>query len=204
MTDLSRALYVLPRCPFGHRAAFALRAKELPYDLAFFSREERPPELEAAGPRAKSPTLFDGDVVVHDSLVVLEYLEDRYPERPLLPADPAGRAAARMVMTRAIEELGPRFGALTMAALFSAAPSPEAIAEKKQAILDALEPWDALFSSRPFVLGDAFSLADIVLYTPSPAAEAVAGLEVPSARPHLRAWLERVAARPGAAVPVPG
>ncbi|MBX3268971.1 MAG: glutathione S-transferase family protein [Sandaracinaceae bacterium] len=201
MTERPRTLYVLPRCPFGHRAAFALAAKELPFELALFSPKDPPPELVAAGPRAKSPTLFDGDAVVHDSLVVLEYLEDRYPERPLLPGDPAARAAVRMTITRVVDELAPRFGALTMATLFSASPSPETIAEKRQAILDALGPWDALLAGRPFLAGERFTLADVVLYTPFPGAQHLAGLEVPEDRPHLSAWLARVAALPGAAVP---
>ena len=74
-------LYLLHKCPFGHRAAIALREKHLDFDLTFFEAGKRPPELEAVGPRAKSPTLFDDNVKVHDSQVVLEYIEKRTQRR---------------------------------------------------------------------------------------------------------------------------
>jgi glutathione S-transferase len=196
-------LYVVPKCPFGHRGVFALTAKQLPFELTFFDPRQRPPELEAVGPRAKSPTLFDGDAVVHDSLVVIEYLEERYPERPLLPASPTGRAAARMLMTRFVDELGPRFGAVIGEALFTAHPDPDKLAAHTRAWLDALAPWDRHFEGRTHAVGEAFSLADIVLYTMFPAIRGAAGLEVPEERPHLRAWLDRTALRPGAGVPQP-
>ena len=90
-------LYLLYRCPFGHRASIALREKQLAFEPVFFEQGKRPTELEAAGPYAKSPTLFDGESRVWDGQVVLEYLEDRYPERPLAPHDAAGRAQMRML-----------------------------------------------------------------------------------------------------------
>ncbi len=196
-------LYVIPRCPFGHRAAFAIAQKQLPAQIVFFDRTRRPSALDAVGPRAKSPTLIDGDTAVHDSLVVLEYLEDRYPERPLLPATGAGRAAVRMQVTCIQEELAPKFGAVIAEALFTANPDPAKLEASKRAFLDALAPWDRHLQDREYVAESMFSLADITLYTMFPAIRRVTGVEVPEDRPHLRAWLERMAARAGAEPPAP-
>src|SRR4051794_21498649 len=103
-------LYLVYRCPFGHRASFALREKQLPFEPTLFEPGKRPPELEAVGPFAKSPTLFDGEARVWDSQIVLEYLEDRYPERPLQPADATRRAEVRMLASRAGTEFGSKLG----------------------------------------------------------------------------------------------
>jgi glutathione S-transferase len=193
-------LYLIDGCPFAHRAAFALAEKGLAFEVVAYDRARRPPELVAVGPRAKSPTLFDGDHRVHDSTVVLEYLEDRYPEPALLPADPAERAAVRMAVVRFGAELEPKFGAVVRPALASP-PDEPAIGAAKAALVEALGPWDALMEGRTWVVGDAFGLADIVLYTQFPAVRRVAGFDLGDSHPNLRRWLERVAARPGAAFP---
>src|SRR5216683_6497250 len=86
-SDRRMKLYLLHRCPFAHRATIVLQEKQLAFEPVFFQPAKRPPELEAVGPFAKSPTLFDGDTRVWDSQIVIEYLEDRYPVPSLLPAD---------------------------------------------------------------------------------------------------------------------
>src|SRR5499427_10192890 len=50
-----------------------------------------------ASPRAEIPALVDGDVKVFDSTIILEYLEDKWPQPPMLPATPAERARVRMI-----------------------------------------------------------------------------------------------------------
>jgi RNA polymerase-associated protein len=195
-------LYMLHRCPFGHRAAFALREKSLEFELVFFERGQRPQELEELGPLARSPTLFDDEAKVYDSQVVLEYLEDRYPEPHLLPATPKARAEIRMLIARVREELEPQHRAI-----ITEARKPERdevkLPEVKREFLERLASWDRLLQGRSFVVGDEFSLADITLYTLFPSIRTLCGTEVPEDRPHLRAWLDRIAARPSAKVPAP-
>src|SRR5688572_3345152 len=99
-------LYMLRGCPFAHRATIALREKNVSFEHTFFEVGRRPPELEAAGPYAKSPTLFDGDTLVWDARVVLEYIDDRHPAPPLLSGDPAMRARIRMMAARVEREIG--------------------------------------------------------------------------------------------------
>jgi glutathione S-transferase len=196
-------LYLLYQCPFGHRAAIALREKNLDFDLTFFEAGKRPPELEAVGPRAKSPTLFDDNIKVHDSQVVLEYIEERYPLPSLMPKSAEGRAEVRMLITRYNEEVAPKFNTLISEILFKKQPELAKIAEARQAYLDALVPWDAYFKGRVFAVGSALSLADITLYTFFPAAKAHAKVEFPEELPQLAGWVERMRARPSTAVPKP-
>jgi glutathione S-transferase len=180
-----------------------LREKNLKAELRFFEPGKRPPELEAVGPRAKSPTLFDGDVRVYDSAVVLEYLEERYPEPALLPKDAAKRAEVRMLITRYNDEIGPKNGALITEIYFKKERDEAKIEEAKRAFLDALVPWNEYFEGRTFAVGDALSLADITLYTFFPASKAIANLEIPAELTHLRGWHDRMKARTSAPVPAP-
>ena len=195
-------LYVLQGCPFGHRAAIAIAEKGLPVEIVSFERGKRPPELEALSPRAKSPTLFDGDAKVFESLAVLEYLEDRYPQPPLLPAAPFARAEARMFIARVTEEMAPRVGAVVAEAT-NPAQDGKKLAAHLQALMEHLTTWDRHFAVRPFAVGDTPTLADVALYPFFPVLRRTAGVKIGGDLPHLRGWIERLQARPSTALPTP-
>lgn len=194
-------LYLLDGCAYAHRASFALGEKSIPFDVAFFEHGKRPAELEALGPRAKSPTLIDGECAVFDSQVVLEYLEDAYPEKKLLPADPALRAKVRMLQARVSDELMPKYGALIVESVLKPVRDEAKVAEARRAFIEALPPWEAHLSGRNFTVCDELTLADITLYTPFASLARLASLEVPQEFPALRAFLARLGARPSAAFP---
>lgn len=193
-------LYMISRCPFAHRAAFALGEKGLTFEPVFYNGQARPKELDAVSKNAKSPTLFDGHDAVYESAVVLEYLEDRFPARPLMPVAAKARADVRVTIARVNEELGSKFGAIAGEAL---KPTPDdlAIAEASRPFLEALTPWDARLADKTFLVGDTLSLADITLYTIFPALEHLAKVTIPAELVHLRGWRDRLAARPAAVVP---
>lgn len=93
-------LYDHPLSPYAQKVKIALREKgvaftaELPGGLGAGGAQG---DFLAANPRAEVPTLVDGDLSIFDSTIILEYVEDRWPEPPLLPADPAERARVRMI-----------------------------------------------------------------------------------------------------------
>ncbi len=92
-------LYEHPLSSYAQKVKIALREKgvaftaELPESFGT-GRQDGP--FAAANPRTEVPVLIDGDVTVFDSTVILEYIEERCPEPPLLPRDPAARAFARI------------------------------------------------------------------------------------------------------------
>ena len=143
-------LHLMYQCPFGHRASMALQEKRLTFEPLFFKAGKRPPELEAVGPNAKSPTLFDGDAKVWDSQIVLEYLEDRYPDRPLMPANAVDRAEVRMLAARVHKGLELHLEAAVMA-IFGRQPKDEGkIAEASKAFVALLDEWDRRLENRRF------------------------------------------------------
>jgi glutathione S-transferase len=99
-------LYDYPQCPFGQKTRIVLAEKQLDYEMIFVDlrkNEQHAPEFLALNPFHKVPVLVDeedGDArtVIYDSTVINEYLEDEYPEPPLLPqGDSAGRARVRLL-----------------------------------------------------------------------------------------------------------
>ncbi len=189
-------LFLMHRCPFGHRASIVLQEKKLAFEPTFFETGKRPPEMEAVGPNAKSPTVIDGDTKVWDSQIVIEYLEDRYPSPALLPSNAAQRAEVRMLCSRVARELESRMGAAVVEVLFKPKPDEAKLEEAKRGFLDALESWDKRLEGRTFLVGDTLTLADVTLYTVFPAMYGNAGIEIPAERKNLRAWRDRMAARP--------
>jgi len=91
-------LYTYYRSQASFRVRIALNIKGLPHDDTFLHLE-RGDQFAAAyraiNPQMVVPTLFDGEVKLFQSLAILEYLDEKYPQPPLLPADPVARAWVR-------------------------------------------------------------------------------------------------------------
>jgi glutathione S-transferase len=98
-------LYDAPRCPYCARVRIALAEKGLAYETVEIDLRNRPEWIYELNPTGKVPILDDG-FVLPESAVVMEYLEERHPEAPLLPRDPKERALARLQVFRFDELLG--------------------------------------------------------------------------------------------------
>ena len=100
-------LYTAERCPYAARARIVLAEKELPYEAVEVDLEHRPAWLYEKNPLGKVPVYEeDGGLVLPESPVIMEYLEERYPEPALWPADPAERALGRLWLERFDDRLG--------------------------------------------------------------------------------------------------
>ena len=98
-------LYDAARCPYCARVRIALAEKAIEYEAVEIDLRDRPDwiyELNASG---KVPVLDDG-FLLPESAVIMEYLDDRYPELRLLPDDAQSRAVARKLVFRFDELLG--------------------------------------------------------------------------------------------------
>ena len=94
------------RCPYCARVRLALAEKQLEYETVEVDLADRPQWLlELNAPHGRVPVLDDG-FTLPESEVIMAFLDERYPERPLLPGDPAERAHARLLVHRFDENLG--------------------------------------------------------------------------------------------------
>ncbi len=121
--------------------------------------------------------------------MINEFLEERYPEPPLLPADPGARAAARLRIFRDNDFTGPYYDLRR----------GEVGAE--DAFAAALAELDATLAAAPFLTGEAFGLADIALVPWVIRARDMLGVSL-EPYPHLSAWLALVAERPSVAAEI--
>lgn len=147
-------------------------------------------------PRGQVPVLVDGDTVVCDSTVILEYLEDAYPQPPLMPHEPAGRAQVRKWEAWADEVLFPQVWELIEGSFYPAETGTESArfeaAKKEVAALHAV--LDSQLAGREWI-ADRFSIADIGCFI---ILSSGATLGAPPAAEHanLLSWLARAGARP--------
>jgi len=99
-------LYDAARCPYCARGRILLAEKAIPYEPVAIDLSNRPGWLYEKNPAGKVPVLEEDTLVLPESVVIMEYLEERYPEPALLPADPAQRALERLRVFRFDDELG--------------------------------------------------------------------------------------------------
>ena len=99
-------LYDADRCPYCARVRIALAEKDVEYETVVIDLSDRPAWLYEKNPLGKVPVLEEDAFVLPESVVINEYLEERYPEPPLLPGDAAARAIVRLQIERFDNALG--------------------------------------------------------------------------------------------------
>lgn len=177
-----------PRCPYCARVRIALAEKDVPYETVVIDLDDRPAWLYELNPVGRVPVLDEDGWALPESAVINELLEERYPEPPLLPADPAARAAARLAIFRCDDFTRPYY-ALRRGQ------------EGAEAAFAALAALDATLAGTPFLTGAAFGLADVAYVPWVIRARDLLGVSlVPY--PHLDAWLARLAERPSVAAEI--
>ena len=99
-------LYDADRCPYCARVRIVLAEKGVPYETVAIDLSDRPAWLYEKNPLGKVPVLEEEAFCLPESVVIMEYLEERYPDPPLLPTDPAERALVRLQIDRFDVNLG--------------------------------------------------------------------------------------------------
>ena len=85
-------------CIRSHQVRFVLREKGITTDIQNVDGKKVPEDLIALNPYASIPTLTDRELVIYDSGVIIEYLDERYPHPPLMPVSPVDRAKIRLAL----------------------------------------------------------------------------------------------------------
>ena len=83
-------------CPFAQRTRMALIEKEIEFSLTEIDLDNKPDWFLKLSPYGKVPVIRNGDYVVFESSIINEYIEEIFPQKPLLPQNPEDRAAARV------------------------------------------------------------------------------------------------------------
>jgi RNA polymerase-associated protein len=179
-------LYDAARCPYCARVRIVLAEKGLEYEVVEVDLDDRPAWIYEKNPLGRVPVLEEDDFVLPESAVIDEYVEERWPEPPLWPADPGERALGRLLVYR-FDELSRPYYALRR----GEAGARERLDEQLAALSMRLE-------HRPFLSGADFGLADIA-YVPW-ILRARERMDVPvDPFPALADWVGRLLERPSIA-----
>ena len=196
-------LYEHPLSPYAQKNKIALREKGIAFTALTpqaIGTGALAAEMAAANPRAEVPALVDDGFAVFDSTVIQEYIEDRWPEPPLLPPSAAARARARMIE----EVMDTQYEAVTWGMMevrvFGRATGDAAAAllARAEEQITGLNAWlERQLGGAEWLGGEAFGWADAAAV---PFVNGAAGFGAPPAEGSaLGRWLERVNARPSVA-----
>jgi glutathione S-transferase len=196
-------LYSEPLSLFTAKVRIALDEKALPYERvevgwSLANRyEPHHPDVVALNPKRQVPVLVDGDVVVCDSTLIFEYLEERQPEPALYPRDLAGRARCRQLEAFADEILFPPVWDLIEEAFYPPRNGGRDVARldaARSALAGHHARLDRELAGREWLCGE-FGVADIGAFVFVRAAAAI-GAAIPPELGAVASWFERMLARP--------
>ena len=155
-------LYRIPFSTNVERIALALAHKGIPVEYVDVDDADRSPVVAVSG-QELVPVLVDGDRVISDSPAILDYLEHRFPEPPLYPADEARRAEVRIFVDW-FNHVWKRPPNLIAAEEEKPEPDRERIAELAQRITAALALFESLLAGRDHLFGDELTAADVMVF----------------------------------------
>jgi glutathione S-transferase len=192
-------LYDFLPCPFGQKVRIILAEKGLSYELVevdLTQGEQRRPDFLRLNPFARVPVLVDEETVVYDSTIIAEYLEDEYPEPPLLPAIGASalRARARIWEDFADTSFTPQVGQL-MGEMFKpeSERDPSRVQRLQRSVERVLDFLNHELQGQEY-LAAQFSVADIG-FVPRLVLLKELGLEPGLNRNNVDVWLQRMLER---------
>jgi RNA polymerase-associated protein len=172
----------------SHRVRIVLAEKGVTVELINVPAEEKPQSLLEINPYGTVPTLVDRDLVLYDTNIILEYLDERFPHPPLMPVYPVARAKSRLTMYRFDQDLTP-----LVRKIEHGNPAEAKIARKQlETHLITIAP---LFAEMTYFLSEEFSLVDCCLI-PLLWRLPYLGIELPGQIKDVSAYASRVFSRP--------
>ncbi len=142
--------------PYSHCTRIVLFEKDVECRIVEVDPNKKPRELADLNPYNQVPTIVDRDLVLYDSLIINEYLDERLPHPPLMPVDPVSRGRARLMLMRFNQDWYTLLPTLT-------GGERRAATRARNTIRDGLTVISQIFKEQPFVLGEEFSLVDCSL-----------------------------------------
>ena len=151
----SMALYSDPNSHYSHRVRIVLQEKGLSTEIIDMTQENMHFDLLEINPNAEIPVLIDRDICLYDSLVLMEYLEERFPHPPLMPVYPVIKARSRLFILRLEQEWSKDLDYLALN------PKPGSKTQKsKKDLKSNILSASSIFDEHPYFMSEDFSLID--------------------------------------------
>lgn len=182
-------LYSGSNDPYSHRARIVLAEKNVAYEVVEIKSSELPEDLIDLNPYNSVPTLTDRDLVLFDSRVIMEYLDERFPHPPLMPVDPVSRARTRLMLHRIDRDW---YQLLPQIENGSSAEKDKAVSEFKDSLMSILP----VFEAKPYFMSDDFSIVDCSI-APLLWRLHTYGVQLPKQAGPISEYMSRIFSRPG-------
>jgi len=149
-------LYSTITCPFSHRCRIVLHEKDMDFQVIDVDPNNQTEDLAVMSPYGRAPVLVERDLVLYESNIINEYIDDRFPHPQLMPADPVMRARARLFLYRFEQEL--------FCYISTIENKDQKAADKARALVsDNLTVIAPIFEKQKYMLGDDFSMLDVAI-----------------------------------------
>lgn len=143
-----------PTSHYSHRVRIVLAEKGVTVDLIESDAAHPPAELSELNPYNSLPTLLDRDLVLYESKVMMEYLDERFPHPPLLPVYPVARAESRLLIHRIERDW------CALADSILTTRSDNVIKKSTKELKESITAIAPIFAEKPFFMSEEFTLVD--------------------------------------------
>jgi len=182
-------LFSKPTCIHSHRTRIVLAEKNINIDIVNVDGPDLPEDLMDLNPYHTVPTLVDRDLVLYDSRVIVEYLDERFPHPPLMPVDPVTRAQFRLALFRIETDW------YELADQFEPEGERRLASKSRKMLRESILASVELFAAERFFLSEDFSLVDCSI-APILWRLPVYGIDLGSQAEAIENYMKRVFDRP--------
>jgi RNA polymerase-associated protein len=182
-------LYSGTTCPFSQRCRFVLFEKGMDFEIKDVDLFNKPEDINVMNPYGQVPILVERDLILYESNIINEYIDERFPHPQLMPADPVMRARARLFLFNFERELFVHVQTLENS------NNQKAIDKGKLVIRDRLTQLAPILLKNKYMLGDDFSMLDVAI-APLLWRLDHYGIDLPKSAAPLMKYAERIFSRP--------
>jgi RNA polymerase-associated protein len=175
--------------PFSHRCRIVLFEKGMDFQVIDVDMFNKPEDIAVINPYNRVPVLVDRDLILYESNIINEYIDERFPHPQLMPPDPIMRARARQLLHTFERELFCHIETLEK--------NTKGMVDKARGyVREQLTQLAPMFTKQKFMLGEEFSMLDVAIAPLLWRLEHY-GIELPKSAAPLMVYAERIFSRQG-------
>ena len=158
--NIMMVLYSGTTCPFSQRCRFVLHEKGMDFEIKDIDLFNRPDDISVMNPYSQVPILVERDLILYESNIINEYIDERFPHPQLMPGDPVDRARVRLFLLNFEKELFVHVNTLEARATKG---NEKALEKARAHIRDRLTQLAPVFLKNKYMLGESFSMLDVAI-----------------------------------------
>jgi stringent starvation protein A len=190
--SIMMVLYSGTTCPFSHRCRFVLFEKGMDFEIRDIDLFNKPEDISVMNPYGQVPILVERDLILYESNIINEYIDERFPHPQLMPADPVMRARTRLFLYNFEKELFIHVAALEDRTIRG---DEKRLNIARAAVRDRLSQLAPLLLKNKYMLGEEFTMLDVAM-APLLWRLDHYGIELPKTAAPIQKYGERIFSRP--------